>query len=433
MPYIFLLSVLLCGLVPFASAQAADAASALSGGDSAWILVSTVLVTLMLLPGVILFYSGMIRKKNALSISVQTMTGGAILSILWVMCGYSLIFTPGTPFIGGLSKVMLQHVSVTSVLDSVPNIPEVLFCVFELSFAAITPVLVLGACAERMKFSTAMWFTPAWSLLIYMPIGHMTWGPGGLFGTMGAMDFAGGLVVHITSGFSSLVTALVVGRRKDDGITSLAPHNLILTLSGGCLLWVGWFGFNGGSALGANASAAMAILNTQIAACAALCSWLVVEWKMYGKPSVLGAISGAIAGLVAITPGCGFVTPAGALIIGALGGIACLWAVNWPKHRFHFDDALDVWAIHGVGGVLGAILTGVFAASSVAGEGKGGVLEGNWKQLLVQIEVTVFVAVFTIVMTLIILTILKKTVGLCASEKQQLIGLDLTEHGEALR
>lgn len=278
-----------------------------------------------------------------------------------------------------------------------------------------------------------MWFTPAWSLLIYMPIGHMTWGPGGLFGTMGAMDFAGGLVVHITSGFSSLVTALMVGRRKDDGITSLAPHNLILTLSGGCLLWVGWFGFNGGSALGANASAAMAILNTQIAACAALCSWLVVEWKMYGKPSVLGAISGAIAGLVAITPGCGFVTPAGALIIGALGGIACLWAVNWPKHRFHFDDALDVWAIHGVGGVLGAILTGVFAASSVAGEGKGGVLEGNWKQLLVQIEVTVFVAVFTIVMTLIILTILKKTVGLCASEKQQLISLDLTEHGEALR
>ncbi|NHO52892.1 ammonium transporter [Acetobacter estunensis] len=432
MPLRYLLLFLSCSFLLVPPAFAADAEPAFNTGDMAWILASTVFVFFMLFPGICLFYGGMIRKKNVLSMCMQGITAGSIISLIWFICGYSLIFTGNTPFIGSLDKAFMNGVTLTSFLPAIPNLPEVTFAMFELTFIAITPVIVLGGTVERFKFSTAMVFMALWAILIYCPVGHMAWGPDGFLASTGALDFAGGLVVHVTSGSSALIAAIMLGRRKADGVNSLAPHNMVLTVLGGCLLWGGWFGFNGGSALGANATAAMALLNSQIAASSALVAWVLAEWKLHGKPSMLGAISGALAGLVVITPGCGFVTPMGAMIMGILGGLVCLWAVNWPKHRFGYDDALDVWGIHGIGGGLGAVLTGVFASSSIGGEGKDGLLYGNWKQVLVQSQDTILVAVYTMAMTALLLFILDKTMGLRVDPAVELEGLDLAEHGETI-
>ncbi|MCE0742317.1 ammonium transporter [Acetobacter sicerae] len=423
---------LLCSFLLIPAAFAADTEPAFNTGDMAWILSSTIFVFFMLFPGICLFYGGMIRKKNVLSMCMQGITAGAIISLIWFICGYSLIFTAGTPFIGGFGKAFMQGVTLTSFLPDIPNLPEIVFAMFELTFIAITPVIVLGATVERFKFSTSMVFMALWAILIYCPVGHMAWGPDGFLASTGALDFAGGLVVHVTSGSSALIASIMLGRRKSDGINSMAPSNMVLTVLGGCLLWGGWFGFNGGSALGANATAGMALLNSQIAACAALVAWVLAEWKLHGKPSLLGAISGAIAGLVIITPGCGFVTPTGAMIMGAIGGVVCLWAVNGLKHRFGYDDALDVWGIHGVGGGLGAILTGIFASSAIGGEGKDGLLYGNWKQVIVQSQDTLLVALYTMAVTGGLLFILDKTMGLRVEPDVELEGLDLAEHGETL-
>ncbi|GBQ35028.1 ammonium transporter [Gluconacetobacter azotocaptans DSM 13594] len=430
-PLLSLFALFLC-LAPVTAASAADTGPSLSGGDTAWILVSSVFTSLMLLPGLALFYGGMVRKKNVLAIAMQCATGCALVSLIWVVCGYSLVFSPGTPVLGGFGRAFLAGVSLNSVSPGAPTIPEYLYVMFELTFATITPLIVLGATADRMKFTAAMLFAVLWVLLIYCPVAHMVWGPGGLLGQSGELDFAGGTVVHITSGTSALLACLVLGRRMGLGSENMAPHNILLTMIGGSLLWMGWFCFNGGSALSAGPTAALAILNSQIAASAALVSWTLAEWKLHGKPSLLGALSGAIAGLVVITPACGFVTVSGALVMGLIGGVICLWAVNWPKHHFKYDDALDVWAIHGIGGIVGAFLTGIFATRLVGGPEHSGLLDGNWHQLLVQSKAIGVIVLWTIVATALILVIVQRVCGLRVSPDVEREGLDIALHGEML-
>ncbi|HEX3501566.1 MAG TPA: ammonium transporter, partial [Stellaceae bacterium] len=368
-----------------AAAAAAAAPVKIDSGDTAWMLTSTALVLMMTIPGLALFYGGMVRKMNVLATVMQSFAITCLVTVLWATVGYSLAFTEVTPFIGGLSRFMLAGMTTDAINDLAKTIPESVYMSFQMTFAIITPALICGAFADRMKFSAMLWFMGLWSLLVYAPIAHWVWGPGGFLGDAGVLDFAGGTVVHINAGVAGLVCALVMGKRKGYGTEMFAPHNLVLSVIGASLLWVGWFGFNAGSATTAGGGAGMAMAVTQIATATAALTWMFVEWMARGKPSVLGIISGAVAGLVAITPASGFVDPRGALVIGIAAGIACYWGATGLKHMFGYDDSLDAFGVHGVGGAVGALLTGVFAVAAVGGEGKGGLIDGNAHQVITQL------------------------------------------------
>ncbi len=417
-------SVAAAGLLPIA-AMAEEAKPVLNAGDTAWMITATALVLLMTVPGLALFYGGMVRKKNVLSVCMQAISVTGLVSVLWVIAGYSLAFGTGGAYVGDLSKAFLAGVSVDSLSGT---IPETVFLTFQMTFAIITPVLIIGAFAERMKFSAVLLFMSIWVLVVYAPICHMVWG-GGFLGDAGALDFAGGTVVHINAGVAGLVTALVLGKRTGYPKEAMLPHNLTLTLIGASLLWVGWFGFNAGSELAADGTAGMALLVTQIATAMAVLAWTFAEWVIYKKPSLLGACSGAIAGLVAITPASGFVGPIGALAIGLVAGITCFWSVAFLKKTLGYDDSLDAFGVHGVGGIVGALLTGVFAAGAFGGVGLAdGMTIGN--QLIVQAEAVLVTAIYCGVVTFIILKILDAVIGLRVTYDEEREGLDITQHGE---
>ncbi|MDQ6965319.1 MAG: ammonium transporter, partial [Mariprofundaceae bacterium] len=393
--------------------------------DTAWMITATALVLLMTLPGLALFYGGMVRKKNVLSVCMQTITIAALMSVLWVICGYSLAFTEGNAFVGGLSKAFFNGVGVDSISGT---IPETVFATFQMTFAIITPVLIVGAFAERMKFSAILLFMTAWVLAVYAPVTHWVWG-GGFLAEAGTLDFAGGTVVHINAGVAGLVCALVLGKRIGFPREAMLPHNLTLTMIGTAMLWVGWFGFNAGSELAADGTAGMAMLVTQIATAMAVLAWTFAEWIVYKKPSLLGACSGAVAGLVAITPASGFVGPMGALAIGLAAGLICFWAVTSLKKMLGYDDSLDAFGVHAVGGIVGAMLTGVFVSSSFGGAGFAeGVSMAH--QLAVQGEAVLYTIVYDAVVTYVILKVIDMLIGLRVAEDEERQGLDITQHGE---
>jgi len=420
------------------AANKAAAASAQTSGDNAWMLTSAALVLMMTGPGLALFYSGLVRKKNVLGTMMQSFAMMAVITVLWAICGYSFAFGQGTAYFGGLGNLFLHGVGVTPNANYAATIPEQTFMVYQLMFAIITPALICGAFAERMKFSAMLLYLTLWSIIVYSPMAHMVWGVGGLLNASGGkfpcLDFAGGTVVHITSGVSALVTALYIGKRVGYPKEPMMPHSLVLSFIGACLLWVGWFGFNAGSALAANGLATSAFVNTHFAAAAAAISWAAAEWIRSGKPTALGAISGAVAGLVAITPASGFVDPMSAIWIGLATGVFCYFMVVKVKIWFGYDDSLDSFGVHGAGGTLGALLTGIFATSAinpVFGAGKAtGWLEGNAHQLLNQLTGVALAWGISIVGTLIILFVVDKLVGLRLSEEDEHRGLDLAAHGE---
>ena len=417
-------------MLAVASATPAFAQDALDTGDTAWMLTSTVLVLLMTIPGLALFYGGMVRKKNVLTTVMQSFAVTCLMTILWMVAGYSLAFTDGgslNTWIGGLDKAFFAGVSVDSMSGT---IPESVFITFQMTFAIITPALIAGAFAERMKFSAMLLFLTAWSLIVYAPITHWVWG-GGFLGEEGVLDFAGGTVVHINAGVAGLVAALVLGKRRGYGTENMAPHNLVLSLIGASLLWVGWLGFNAGSAVGANGTAGMAMLVTQIAAAAAALSWMTVEWIVRGKPSVLGIISGAVGGLVAITPAAGFVDPVGALVIGIAGGGACYWGAAKLKVMLGYDDSLDAFGVHGIGGIVGALLTGVFAVEAIGGT--PGVFEGDTGQLWTQFVGILATIVWSAVATFVILKIVQMLIGLRVDDEAEIEGLDINLHGKVVQ
>ncbi|SVB86844.1 uncharacterized protein METZ01_LOCUS239698 [marine metagenome] len=396
----------------------------MNAGDTAWMLTSTCLVLLMTVPGVALLYGGMVGKKNIISTITQTFMITCLVTLLWFIVGYSLSFSEGSfnTFVGGFSNLFLKGVGVDSLSGT---IPESVFVVFQLTFAIITAALICGAVAERMNFSALLIFIAIWILLVYAPICHMVWG-GGLLASLGVLDFAGGTVVHINCGIAGLVAAIVLGERKQKS----RPHNLLLSLIGTSLLWVGWFGFNAGSAVAANGGAGMAMLVTQIATATAGLAWMFAEWGFGKKPSLLGILSGAIAGLVAITPAAGFVGPVGAFFIGLIAGIVCYWASTKLKNKLGYDDSLDVFGIHGVGGTVGALLTGIFAKEAIGGA--AGLLEGNTGQLWLQFIGVAFTIVYTGVFTYVILKIVNLITPLRATVEEETQGLDLRQHGEQI-
>ena len=402
------------------------AESKLDSGDTAWMLTSTAIVLMMTIPGVALFYGGMVRKKNILATLMQSFAICCLVSVLWMVAGYSLAFSPGGTFVGGMGRFMLSGLEVGSMSGT---IPESVFITFQLTFAVITAALITGAFAERMKFSAMMWFVGLWTLIVYSPVAYWVWG-GGFLGSAGVLDFAGGTVVHINSGVAALVAALMIGKRVGYGAEIIAPHNLVLTVIGGSLLWVGWFGFNAGSAVAANGGAGMAMLVTQIATAAAGMAWMACEWIAQKKPTVLGIVSGAVAGLVAITPASGFVDPKGALVIGIVAGIVCYWGAAWLKPKLGYDDSLDVFAVHGLGGITGAILTGVFAVEAIGGT--GGLIEGNAKQVGLQLYGIGVTMAYTAIATFIILKIVDAVIGLRVETNTERDGLDLNLHGETV-
>jgi ammonium transporter, Amt family len=410
-----------------AAPAAPPPAPKLDTGDTAWMLTSTALVLMMTIPGLALFYGGMVRKKNVLATVMQSFAITCLMTVLWMVIGYSLAFTEGSSFIGGMSRFMLAGMKVDSLNAT---IPESVFMTFQMTFAIITPALICGAFADRMKFSALLWFMGLWLIVVYAPIAHWVWGPNGFLGSAGVLDFAGGTVVHINAGTAGLVCALVLGKRKGYGTENMAPHNLVLTVIGASLLWVGWFGFNAGSAVASNGAAGMAMAVTQIATATAALAWMFVEWGVRGKPSVLGICSGAVAGLVAITPASGFVDPTGALVIGAAAGIGCYWAATSLKHMCGYDDSLDAFGVHAIGGIIGAILTGVFARAAIA---KPGLLDGNAGQVLTQIYGVAVTLVYCAIVTFIILKIVDAIVGLRVSEEVERDGLDLSLHGETVQ
>ena len=426
-------------------------------GDTTWMLLSGILVMMMTIPGLALFYGGLVRGKNVLSVLMQVLTTFCVMALLWVAVGYSLAFTgagdaasagPLTPYIGGLSKAFLFGVDANSVAETFSAgvyIPELSFVIFQLAFACIAPALIVGATAERLKFSAILMFVVIWFFLSYLPMAHMVWwwggpsaydAPSGLLFGHGALDFAGGTVIHINAGVAGLVAAYVAGPRLGYKRELLAPHNLTFTLIGGCLLWIGWFGFNAGSNLESNGVAAMALLNTVIAPAAAALGWTLGEWILRGHPSLLGAVSGVVAGLVGITPAAGFVGPMGAIVIGFLAGIVCLWAVVWLKSRLNIDDSLDVFGIHGVGGIVGAILTGVFAAPSLGGTGvfdyaAGAVGEFSiGHQVYVQALGVVISIIWSGIVSFAAIHLVKAVMGLRVEQNDERQGLDITTHGE---
>jgi Amt family ammonium transporter len=412
-------------------------------GDNAWMLTSAALVLMMTGPGLALFYGGLVRRKNILSTMMQSFAMMGLVSILWAIVGYSLAFGHGNMFIGGFEHVFLRGVTLTPNTDYAATIPEQTYMIYQLMFAIITPALITGAFAERMKFSSMAVFLSLWSLLVYCPMAHMVWGVGGLLnataGHIPSLDFAGGTVVHITSGVSALICALYMGKRIGYPQTAMPPHSMVLSFIGACLLWVGWFGFNAGSALGATPLATSAFVNTHFATAAAALGWTIFEWFHNGKPTALGAISGAVAGLVAITPASGFVQPMSALVIGLAAGFFCSFMVFGVKSFFGYDDSLDAFGVHGAGGTLGAILTGFFAASVInpiygkdaAGNNiPTGAIDGHWAQILNQLAGVGISWVISIVGTLILLFVVDKIMGLRVTPEQEQAGLDLSQHGE---
>lgn len=418
-------------------------ADAKISADNAWMLTSTALVLMMTGPGLALFYGGLVRKKNVLATMMQSFAMMAIVSILWAVIGYSLAFGQGNAFIGGFQHVFLHGVGLQPDPDYAPTIPQQTFMVYQLMFAIITPALITGAFAERMKFSAMAVFTSLWSLIVYAPMAHMVWGKGGLLnaalgGRIPTLDFAGGTVVHVTSGVSALVCAAYLGRRIGYPKDLMPPHSVVLSFVGACMLWVGWFGFNAGSALSSGALATSAFVATHFGAAAAALSWSAVEWIRNGKPSALGAISGAVAGLVAITPAAGFVTPMAAILIGAAAGAFCFFMVASVKARFGYDDSLDAFGVHGAGGTLGAILTGIFATrliNPIFHDAQGnalnlGMIDGNWRQPLNQLVGVLIAAALAIVGTLILLKIVDMVIGLRVPAEDEMQGLDLSQHGE---
>ncbi|HUC60616.1 MAG TPA: ammonium transporter [Alphaproteobacteria bacterium] len=437
----------LAALDPAALAQTAPAAAPavkIDSGDTAWMLTSVALVLMMTIPGLALFYGGMVRKKNVLSTVMQSFAITCLVTVLWMIVNYSTAFTAATPFLGGFSRTFLQGVSsdisgklAPSVNSLAPTIPEMVYMCFQMTFAIITPALIAGSFAERMKFSSMMWFMGLWATFVYAPIAHWVWGPDGFLSSgndkamVHVLDFAGGTVVHINSGVAGLVTALVLGKRRGLGVDNMAPHNLVLTLIGASLLWVGWFGFNAGSAVSAGLQAGMAMTVTQIATAAAGLSWLFVEWMIKGKPSVLGICSGAVAGLVAITPASGFVGPAGGLVIGIVAGAVCYCGAVWVKGLFGYDDALDAFGVHAIGGIAGALLTGVFAIKEYGGT--AGLIEGNAGQVLNQAIGICIVIAYDAIVTLIILKVLDAIMGLRVSDEAEREGLDISLHGEVVQ
>ncbi len=398
-------------------------------GDTAWILTSSALVLMMTIPGLFLFYGGLVRSKNVLGTIMQSFVVVALISIQWVLWGYSLAFGPDIGgWIGSLGWVGLNNVGATPNPDYSATIPHQAFMVFQMMFAIITPALITGAVAERAKFGTFIVFVLLWATFVYDPLAHWVWGKGWM-GAMGALDFAGGTVVHISSGFSALAAAYFLGRRVGYGYETMTPHNLPFTVLGASLLWVGWFGFNAGSALAADGLATVAFVTTNTAAAAAALAWMFTEWFTHGKPTALGAASGAVAGLVSITPAAGFVGPLSAIIIGAVGGMLCYKACNL-KARLGYDDSLDVVGVHGIGGTWGALATGLFASKAINPAGNDGLFYGNPAQLGVQAITVVATIAFALIMTFIILSILKATMGLRVSEEEERMGLDLTQHNE---
>src|SRR5579862_3295468 len=410
-----------------------------NSGDTAWMLTSMALVLMMTVPGLALFYGGMVRKKNVGDTVMTSFAITCLISILWLFFTYSLAFRSGTPFIGGLDRAFLQGI-VSDISKNIgnpnplaPTIPETVYSMFQLTFAIITAALIAGSFAERMKFSAMLWFIGLWAICVYSPVAHWVWGPDGFFNSANpdakfhVLDFAGGTVVHVNSGTAGLMAALMLGKRKDTG----PPHNMVLTMIGASLLWVGWFGFNAGSAVSAGMQAGMAMLVTHLATATAGFTWMIVEWTMRGKPTVIGICSGAVAGLVAITPASGFVGPMGAFCIGIAAGIVCYWGCTGLKHTFGYDDALDTFGVHAVGGAAGALLTGVFAVSEYGGT--HGLIEGNPGQVLNQCIGVSTVFIYDVIVTLIILKVVDIVIGLRVSEEVERDGLDLALHGETVQ
>jgi len=411
------------------SAHAADGATTINSGDTAWLLVSTALVLFMMLPGLALFYAGLVRAKNVLSILMQCFALTAVLSLVWLVCGYSLCFADGGSFIGGFSKTFLSGVTPGSVRSDCPTIPELLHFAYQMMFFLITPGLFIGAFAERMKFKAILVFSIAWSLVVYAPCCYGVWHKAGaFFGLTGVIDLAGGIVVHITAGMAALVACIMVGPRKEFPSAQLMPHNLPLTIVGAGMLWVGWIGFNAGSQLAANGAAAMTLIVTHLSACAACVVWMLIEWLRNGKPSALGIATGAIAGLAAITPAAGKVGPVGAICIGSISAWVCWLACAKLKHKFRYDDSLDVFGVHGVGGFLGTLLVAVFGSTSFAG-GLGDFSIGQ--QFITQVLASLYTILLSGIASCVILKVIDLTLGLRVTAEEENQGLDLAEHGEA--
>src|SRR5579863_6763839 len=423
-----------------ASAAAAPAAptapfsvdsSKINSGDTAWMLTSTALVLFMTIPGLALFYGGMVRKKNVLATVMQSFAITCVVTVVWTVIGYSLAFTPGNSFIGGFSRIFLagmnyihgDKATTLTVSHLAPTIPETVYFVYQMTFAIITPALITGAFADRMKFSSMLVFMTLWSIVVYSPIAHMVWEPTGWLASAGILDFAGGTVVHINAGIAGLVCCLVLGKRVGYGKEAMAPHNLVLTLMGAAMLWVGWFGFNAGSAVVADGRAGFAMLTTQVATALAALAWMFAEWIAKGKPSALGIASGAVAGLVAITPASGYVGVTGAFVIGIAAGVICFWSATWLKGKLGYDDSLDAFGVHGIGGIVGAILTGVFAVKDIGGS------DGN---VMLQLKGVATTLLYSGVVSFVLLKVIDMVMGLRVAEDEEREGLDLVLHGEAV-
>jgi Amt family ammonium transporter len=420
-----------------AFAQAGKIAAKIDAADTAWMLGATGLVLMMTIPGLALFYAGMVRKKNVLATMAQCMAATFLVSILWALIGYSLAFTGDGAYIGTLDRIFLHGMTLDAISPHAKTIPESLFMIYQMTFAIITVALVAGSVADRMRFSAFLLFCVFWLLLVYVPIAHWVWG-GGFLGSYGVIDFAGGLVVHLNAGIAGLVAATVIGKRRGYGSENLSPHDLTLAVIGTGLLWVGWFGFNGGSALGANSRAAMAIVSTHLSASAGAFTWMALEWWIRGKPSVLGMISGAVAGLGTITPASGFVLPMQAVLIGMIAGTVCFWACTWLKRKIGYDDSLDVFGVHGIGGLTGTFLVGVLAVGALSASpnlpgGVSGLLEGNPQQLLAQLYGIAVTLVWSGGLTFVILKAIGAMVPLRVRHEDEIMGLDVSQHGEALQ
>ncbi len=423
-------SVLATGLAAISVLGTARADSpTLNSGDTAWVLAATCLVIMMTVPGLALFYGGMVRKKNVLATLMQSFAACALVTLVWVVIGHTLAFDGDAPLIGGLGNLFLKNMTKDGLAPGTA-IPETVYMAFQMSFAIITPAVICGAFADRMKFSALLWFMTAWIIVVYATVAHWVWG-GGFLAKMGFIDFAGGSVVELNSGIAGLVACLYIGKRVGFPHDAMIPHNLILSVTGASLLWVGWLGFNGGSALAANGLAAAALVNTQLAGAAAALTWMAIEWYKHRKPSTLGIISGAVAGLVAITPSCGFVSPMGAIVVGILAAAFCFYFATAVKRRFGYDDSLDVFGVHGIGGIVGLLGNGLLAAKSWGGT--SGLLEGNPAQLLIQLEGIAAVAIWCGVSSYVMLKAIDATIGLRVTREQEIEGLDYALHGEVVQ
>ena len=415
---------------PAMAQSAVQSASKIDPADTAWMIVATALVLMMSIPGLALFYSGMVRKKNVLATMAQTFAATALCSVLWMAIGYTLAFTGAGPILGTLNRVLMRGIGMDTISPLAPTIPEALFLIYQMTFAVITVALVAGSVADRMRFSAFLWFSALWLLIVYVPIAHWVWG-GGFLQRAGVLDFAGGTVVHLNAGIAGLVGAYLLGARRGYGADNFAPYDLSLAVIGTGLLWVGWFGFNGGSALGANSRAVFAITATHLAASMGALTWMALEWWVRGKPSVLGMISGAVAGLGTITPASGFVLPWHGLVIGLAAGVVCFYACTWLKIACGYDDSLDVFGVHGIGGATGTILVGVFATRSIGGV--SGLLEGHPSQVLIQLYGVVVTLAWSAIASFILFKAVSAFTPLRVDKQSEMEGLDVTQHGEALQ